>query len=1382
MAPARKKGAHKTKSGSKLQLGDLVLAKVKGFPAWPAKVSRPEDCQRAPDPKKYFVQFFGTKEIAFVAPPDVQAFTSESKSKLLSKCKGKTVKYFSLAVKEICEAFEDLKKSDSNGLGDEAATLGHDSFPVEEGNVNVSYIESRKKPRTEEICGSDSVQDHLHGLGLCSSVEDFPTEALGHCSIVSSSMKEEPFLVEDKADTVARRERIESSRTSSSSPYSGHSEVKRVTGHHGDVKKDGASSNFKLSGIGNNILANGLRSPEFISGTKIKTEGVTRHTDGKKSSMFVKDRVSGKLKGGGHLKRLSSDVNKLESSSSMKASQSLLKDQKLLDVGKGSLHGGTAAKESGEGEYSKRKTRDSGQKQLPPAKKAKLAHKIGDSLKGSNFKVEKRGMEPEIVGDKANLPAGKGHHRAFEATSNANISSENQSNGLRTLKSDGPKKRRAVCLYNEDDDDDEPKTPVHGRSLSASKASSSEVVSVSVKKTDQNHNSSSFAGENLNIASKDGTDSHKDCPPSKVVGESSIPATLLLKVDNSTKGQVFHSPGKEESDKKLLKEAKMDLVSPAKSPSIVSAAAAKRMVEQQKLNRLPIKATNLNSFSKAQNVPDKELNNSQKSRLAVSGERMKVNSKSSTRLNGMTSSLDNLKNHDPALADGRLDEAKDRSSSLVDSKAVDAAMSMKHLIAQAKRRQANMQNAPLGNGNSITAPTPNVHGKSPSPLPTGHDSSGMGNVTEHEAEGVHPRGSVASPSVNVRPLASNNQSDLENVDDKRPGSGNYGAGSTLSGGTEAAVARDAFEGMIETLSRTKESIGRATRLAIDCAKYGIANEVVELLIHKLESESNFHRRVDLFFLVDSITQCSHSQKGIAGASYIPIVQSALPRLLSAAAPAGSSARENRRQCLKVLRLWLERKILPESVLRRFMDDIGGSSDDMTGGFTFRRPSRAERSVDDPIREMEGMLVDEYGSNATFSLPGFLSAHGFADDDDEDEEDVPSVSFKESDVTALQSSNNLFGLENGNNTPNDRHHHILEEVDGELEMEDVSGHLKDGALSPIGSSKNDKQEMLLNAELECAIIDVAESPPLVGSPPLPLESPPPLPPLPSSPPPPPPPPPPPVSPSPPPPPPPPPMLPSGPLQPHPPTLLSSGPTQVANVQPLLPPQPSVAPQVLLQPPSVAHPVQAPLPPDYSVTTSNHRSHIACNSSQQVPCFPAGTSGSHDTPGYMSMYAGPQVGQTNQQFQQSTFLPRAFPPVTVPQPPSGHFSYNTPTVQQKMPQPRLHQPPPAAPSHPYPSASHSEGLRRFGDETWRSVSAEYKADSQQPWINGGRRPPCPPTNFIGEGYFRPELGLADSMGYQVSAPNPPLAGSTSGHVVNQMLPSRPDMPSLNYWRPV
>lgn len=51
-----------------------------------------------------------------------------------------------------------------------------------------------------------------------------------------------------------------------------------------------------------------------------------------------------------------------------------------------------------------------------------------------------------------------------------------------------------------------------------------------------------------------------------------------------------------------------------------------------------------------------------------------------------------------------------------------------------------------------------------------------------------------------------------------------------------------------------------------------------------------------------------------------------------------------------------------------MDDIGTSNDDSSGGLSFRRPSRAERAIDDPIREMEGMLVDEYGRLATYFHP------------------------------------------------------------------------------------------------------------------------------------------------------------------------------------------------------------------------------------------------------------------------------------------------------------------------------------------------------------------------------------------------------------------------------
>lgn len=49
---------------------------------------------------------------------------------------------------------------------------------------------------------------------------------------------------------------------------------------------------------------------------------------------------------------------------------------------------------------------------------------------------------------------------------------------------------------------------------------------------------------------------------------------------------------------------------------------------------------------------------------------------------------------------------------------------------------------------------------------------------------------------------------------------------------------------------------------------------------------------------------------------------------------------------------------------RELDSHGAGSS--AGAFS-RRTSRTERSLDDPLREMEGMLVDEYGR---FELVGF----------------------------------------------------------------------------------------------------------------------------------------------------------------------------------------------------------------------------------------------------------------------------------------------------------------------------------------------------------------------------------------------------------------------------
>ncbi|KAL9229948.1 hypothetical protein vseg_005357 [Gypsophila vaccaria] len=1381
MPPARKKGAinsnnnnntaniesnssdqsKKVKSVSELKLGDLVLAKVKGFPAWPAKVGRPEDWERVPDPKKYFVQFFGTQEIAFVAPADIQAFSSDSKAKLLGRCKGKTVKYFALAVKEICEAFEELQKhSDIRG----AVRLVGD---VNDGKSNGSYIESTKVLKSGDSCQSHVVLEHAVKIKgeSCQS----PTIGDEQNAAVKDSIGHREENIEAKNDSSILSP-VHREALSTSPPFSPSNGI--TTSHE---NKNG--SPYRECSIGSketSVLLEGAGHLKFSSAEDKKSAIRDMSKDVR---VGAKRKVEGALShAGGHAKRLASESNKFEvNAQGKKVSKNLHKCPKFSDVAKSSPQNLVTNAEGHVDSGSPRQTSSqAGNDQSLSVKKAKLADMSSDASKGSALKSGKSNLELEMLDEEGAPLVVKRRNHASVAGSN---------NGKRisgvSSKSDVSKKRRAVRLCDDGGDDEEPKTPVHGGSITSGLVvSSSALVSDSIKKKENSvpHDSSGHINGDI----RDGDGSPKDHHSSaKLVGESSSGASLPLKVDSSTKANVSCSLGLEASDKRHVKESKFDLISPTKSPQVV--AAAKKSIDQQKPTRLVTKVTNSVSHSKAQVVLGKDPTSAsggsksnsslsqiaaQKNKQPFSGDRARIPAKTGVKLTEPAASLDNHKEHDSEF------NGRDKSGSLTDSKASDKGNSIKNLIAQAKMRQARMQNIPPSSEEPVIAQTTNFVVKSPSPSPSGHTfNSGGVNVTQLDAQGVGSRGSLASPTVCAQQLVS------EESEEKGLSLAQQPAVSTLSGCTEAAVARDAFEGMIETLSRTKESIGRATRLAIDCAKYGIANEVVDLLIRKLENESSFHRRIDLFFLVDSITQCSHGQKGVAGASYLPTVQSALPRLLGAAAPPGPNAKENRRQCLKVLRLWLERKILPESVLRRFMDDIGGSNDATSSGVAFKRPSRVERSVDDPIRGMEGMLVDEYGSNATFNLPGFLTTRGFVDDE-EDEDDVPISPHNQSEASPLQPFTNAsMSPETENLTPNDRRHHILEDVDGELEMEDATGHQKDGALSPYDFRKNDEQEMQLDAETEPSTHNMVESPILNGSPPLPLESPPPLPPLPSSPPPPPPPPPP-SSPSPPPPPPPPSTLLSQPPLPS----LPSGPPQAGNLQPLVPLQPLVTAQLVLP--------QTAIPSVQGV----HAVQMAGHTSQQGPCFVPGAASISRPLEYRQneMYPGQLTGPSNQQFQQhqqfqpsqASFTQRAFAPLSLPQPPLVPFAYNKPPVQQHMPHPHSHPPAfPPPPSHPYP-ASNLEGVRRFGDEQWRSAPPEYKADNHHnTWANGDRTQSCPATTFIGEAYFRPpERAPSDNLGRHASAPNAAFGGpSSSGHGINQVLPSRPDMMSLNCWRP-
>ncbi|XP_061336679.1 ENHANCER OF AG-4 protein 2-like [Gastrolobium bilobum] len=1443
MAPTRRRGANKAKANGHLSLGDLVLAKVKGFPAWPAKISRPEDWEKPPDPKKFFVQFFGTKEIAFVAPADIQVFTNEAKIKLSARCQGKT-KYFTQAVKEICAEFDELEKQKVSGLGDgtDDSRIGTEAPSVDgvvghvmDANDAVALNVEKANTFAGDVCSN--LEHCAQRCGESNNQDEKPSIS-GHP--IDSSSPVSSLVIKSKSSIGA-----ELNKHTSKPGLKDRSCLKVEVSDCKDVCN---SNDFKLADNVQSVFTNGNKPRKLVTGSRRRSRTADdRKASGRSNRAFLKDENSAgcadisrsgeTLKGGKKgentfsIKSDSPDALKADSDiNSGNKHKNLLKVKTSLKL-KNELQEFFVVSEEAHTKYSfkQNKTQVHGKHNLgtnetlhatkklkcTDTKDNKTLKSLLDDVKGtlpsspvddkafqkielkkstSCLKTDKclqsRG-QISVVGsdDSAHevLHETKDHTQVQQAMhDSANLaSSENTEMSSLRLKGDAnnlmvkqvQRKRKAVCLF--DYDDDEPKTPVHG---GPAKNIKSPFVSEVMKSKDallENVDVAHLGNRNEPIS-----ELHNDTLPTghpqKEKADEAIPVHLS------------HSPGKLDSKQFPSKVEKLSSSSPVDSPQ--SVPTAMQNPERHKSSKPLLKISSNATQKKTNHGSSNSLNTisssqsqvaTHKKKPASSVENSKTTPKTLPQAAEVLATTENLKELD-AFHVYRSEVVMEEQSSLyTGSRTPETANTMKHLIAaaQAKRRLV---------AQSLCQPLVlyNAQGGTPSPSTFQPFLSVSSNFCQADLLGVFEHPTLASPSISGHHSTPQNQVDAEENEEKRVGSVQRAAGGSLSGGTEAAVARDAFEGMIETLTRTKESIGRATRLAIDCAKYGIANEVVELLIRKLENETSFHRKVDLFFLVDSITQCSHNQKGIVGASYIPIVQGGLPRLLAAAAPPGASARENRRQCLKVLRLWLDRKIFPESVLRRYMDDIGVSNDDVTTSFSLRRPSREERSVDDPIREMEGMLVDEYGSNATFQLPGFLSSHVF----EEDEDDFPS------NASPADTNHTLVDSETSTVTPNDKRHCILEDVDGELEMEDVSGHPKDEKPVLLNSSSEvDFQLRGSDMILAPASNISAEIPGILeGSPPLPLDSPPPPPPLPSSPPP--------LPPllSPSPPPAPPPLV----LQPPPLPLPPPGPPPSLISQSSRPAQPSLFSQALV-PPQSSH-QSSPLsgypqivPHDYSGTTSgnqivqmagnsfngDHNSAVVKNDilSQPSPCFPPMAGCSSQEPsgfnpprpleyGQNDMYLNSQVPQSNQQFQQGNppFAPRHMHPAP-PQNPPNQYSYPKPTVQQHRP--HSFHPPFSLPSLP-------DGQRPFvANEQWRMSSNEFITNNQQGLWRGGN-PSCPGPSFRQEGYFRPPLERPpiSNAGFLHANPVNILAPPMSGHGVPQMLPPcRPDIPALNCWRP-
>ena len=647
---------------------------------------------------------------AFVAPPDIQAFTNEAKSKLLARCQGKTLKYFSQAVTEICTAFEELQ--------------------------NRKSLDPLDSAEAETLSGTT---DHIV-----------------------------PKLDKNDGDeTNAETVKKDSSPGSSYDP-----KIKEE-----DFDKGAGGDGFT------NGQKNVARTKKVAGGSD--KDGDTIHRDkSSNSKAVIKSGVSGKKR------RLESELGKPA--------------PKRLDESSPA-----AKKPRTEGKNGSVKCEIDDESD-PTGTGSDIKHDL--VVLGGNLMVE-HDTSPPFSGSRGR--SGKVHLEQKDRSSPVG--------NVKVPVAQSLKKRRAVCIYDEDDDED-PKTPLHGSRAAVPKTS---------ELTDGPKSGNASTKAKVSAGPTESTRVRK-APLRKHCEDAS--RVLSENVEKSANSLPIVKPINELPPK----EVKQIVKSPMLSPQLGS--SNKHVTAPQKAAKSSVKVSGVvmakkpqsDSFKEAVMKSDKvssSLSQSdQRHKPASLKDRPRDTSEDLSAVMYVTFSLQFFLCLCRLLLIiflflYRLDGNRENwSAPFISAKTPDAASSMKDLIAaaQAKRKLAHSQNSVFGNLNPSFMSISDAQMRSQSPFMVQSASASAAIAMPLVVEG-HEQDS--SPSNHGHQSSSRNQNEVDDNEERRLSSGHKSAGGSLSGGTEAAVSRDAFEGMIETLSRTKESIGRATRLAIDCAKYGIASEV-----------------------------------------------------------------------------------------------------------------------------------------------------------------------------------------------------------------------------------------------------------------------------------------------------------------------------------------------------------------------------------------------------------------------------------------------------------------------------------------------------------------------------------------------------------------------------
>ncbi|CAI9778522.1 unnamed protein product [Fraxinus pennsylvanica] len=1014
MAPSRRKGSSKAASDRRQwKIGDLVLAKVKGFPAWPAMVSEPDKWGYSADWKKVFVYFFGTEQIGFCNHVDVEEFTEEKKESLLVRRHGKGAD-FVRALNEIIDCFDKLKKQSQ----DISANCTDEVKMMKENNSAESSI----KLGSKEEDAAFTLKSHLKTPVSSGATHDlnFLTEA-AVAAAAEDGLHDEDMRLEvsgancthtDKPSLMTYSTR---SKAEVSLPEKGVSErrtsARRPRGSSRIGPQDMTLSSSNNTRSSRRVVTNALRDT-FLRRSK-RIMKLPDDTDGHEMDSYAFVSNDNDDENDSDTVTVSDNLS-CDDSSTLDSGCKTKQPESVFDNCEGEtelndrldFQTNTVIIKKKRKPNRKRHSNDTADlvarldKVISEAEMQKIEHILPSNNGKSAEKCTKEdGDEHLPLVKRARIRMGRPSPSGEEPGSLACMEEKllDVSKSL-TMLSPGPLNSM------EDGSADSKPVYVEGDSDNLS------VFDSSLSRKPQSWESR-----------KNFVDGEAALPPSKRLhraleamsanaAEDSLTVSEggLSTVNTSTNGCCCISPGG---------CPELSMVSGADIQPIAGIAEG------------------------ADGRCVKDSSYDQDAKFNIVEPDLKPDSPNTVEKHAhldCTSSTDHCDTECSELAEpfkGSHADITQRSSDtilveeiVVGSPQNDADVYLDKVCSKGDKT-SEMQNLLLAETNQENR-MPELEKESALKDPSATPMKTSSSVTD----GLDSVGRASPPSSAIRNMskAEKNsflESNSRSPDVLLPFDKAKLAGKSSSEG-EANNAMSSFETILGSLTRTKESIGRATRIAIDCAKFGFATKVVELLAQNLENESSLSRRVDLFFLIDSITQCSRGMKGDGGI-YPSEIQPLLPRLLFAAAPPGSS-HENHKQCLKVLRVWHERKILPEPIIRHHIQELDAISNSYLNGASSRRPLRNERAFDDPIRQMEGMPVDEYGSNSSFQLPGFCMPPMLRDEDGGSDSDGENFEA----VTPEHDAENVDGERNPVPAVEKRRH-ILEDVDGELEMEDVA---------------------------------------------------------------------------------------------------------------------------------------------------------------------------------------------------------------------------------------------------------------------------------------------------------------------------------------------------------